>query len=431
MRPDNQQADGLGTGLLSANTAYSVIGNFSYGAARFFMFVVLAKYLTEDIVGQFSLAWAIVGPLAFLLHMELRLVQVTDTLDKIKPGSCLTTRYLSNILLLIALLGLSVVQSTRWGWEKNAILLLVGAVRIVESWSEIYLAILQKYEQMKYVAISQLLKITLILAWTILILHLFGNIFWVLIGWAGWILIVQLFYDRPQAKKRKNVQLIWNLAQTRKLVSWAFPLGIFITLCSFNEGVGRYFVAYYLGDSEVAYFTAVTLIVGGLGIVQNGVNQAVLPRLSRYFASDLSSFRRLLIKLIALCWLGMAAAIFLVGWQGPFLIQRMYQPDYAAYLYSPRFTGPSIFMLVMIGGFFFLTAMILNVSVIACQHFKSVLLAITLAVLVNIAACRFLIPRLGLPGAAWAGLLSAAVMALIIAAVQLNILRKARRHLRP
>lgn len=414
--------------MLSANTVYSVIGTFSYGVARFFMFVVLAKYLTEDIVGQFSLAWAIVGPLAFLLHMELRLVQVTDTRDIIKPGFCLTVRYLSNILLLIVLMGLSLVQSTRWGWEKNAILLLVGVVRIVESWSEIYLAILQKYEQMKYVAISQMVKIILIMAWTILILHLRGSIFWVLAGWAGWILIVQLCYDRPQAKKRENVRLLWNFAQIRSLVAWAFPLGIFITLCSLNEGVGRYFIAYYRGDSEVAYFSAMALLVGGLAIVQNGINQAILPRLSRYFAGDLPGFCRLLMKLIALSWLGMAVVILIVWRHGPFLLRLMYQPEYADYLYSPLFTGPSIFLLVMIGGFFLLTAMILNVSVIACQHFKSVLLSVTLAVLANIAACWLLVGRLGLAGAAWASLLSSAVMALTIAAVQLGILRKAHRN---
>ena len=46
-----------------------------------------------------------------------------------------------------------------------------------------------------------------------------------------------------------------------------------------NDGVGRYFLARRVGDTSVAYFGALMYVVIGATAMQNGVNQAILPRL--------------------------------------------------------------------------------------------------------------------------------------------------------
>ena len=53
-----------------------------------------------------------------------------------------------------------------WNNFNSTLLLGVGGIKMVESWAEIYLGVLQKRERMSEVAVSQTLKTLLLLVWT-------------------------------------------------------------------------------------------------------------------------------------------------------------------------------------------------------------------------------------------------------------------------
>ena len=397
---------GVGRGRsLPINTAWAVAGNGFYAGGRFVAFVLLTQLLSTEQVGQFVLALAIVTPLSFLVNMELRLVLVTDTQGRVDAGHCLTTRLMSNVVLVGCLGGLCwalhEAAPRQWGWDMSVVLLWAGAVRMVESWADVYLAVLQKHERMKHVAISQGLKTGLLLVWVLLAGKVRGDIVWVLQGWVGIIVLVGWYYDHRQAARYASVRPKWSGRASEQLLRWGFPLGVFVAITSVNASVAQYFIKFSWGDTVVAYYGALVFVVGGLASVQNGVNQSVVPRLARYWAESGRDFWRLLAKVVGWSWVVLAGVLVLVWWQGELILGLFYPAEYAE--------QGRVFAVVMLGGCFLLTGMTLGDAVVACQRFKSRAMAVGLGMTVNVALCWLYVDEHGLAGAAWAAVVSSGV----------------------
>jgi len=419
-------------GSLSTNAAWAVAGNISYGAGRLLIFVILAKAFDQEQVGQFVLSLAIVTPLSFLLNMELRLVLVTDTKGLVDVGYCLAVRLVSNAVLALVLLGFCEVMRNGWGWDgdKIALMLLVGGVRMVESMADLYLGVLQKHERMKNVAISQTLKTLAVLLCAALAAQWSDDIWPVVAGWLLAVLLVGWYYDRRCAWRHQPVGIHWSSGVSKDLVKLAFPLGIFVTITSFNDGVGRYFVGYFMGDAVVAYLAAMLFVVTGAAAVQNGVNQSVLPRLAVYYASNIDAFWKLLRRVLALSWLAMAGLLAVVWWQGKLIVRIISRTEYVDYLYAPeQVKDVPLFVLVIFAGCVLLTGMIVGSALMACHRFKSNLAAVALGLAVNVIICWLYVGDYGVRAAAWAGIFSAGITTLVCTIVLVWVVPKPARQI--
>ena len=412
------QANPLSDRSLPHNTAWAVAGNVCFAGGRFLIFVLLWKFLPSEQVGQAILALASVTPLSFFLTMGLRLVIVTDTANRFAPGFCLTTRLCSNLVLALVLVSLCGIQYGTWDVEKLVILLLAGAVRVVESWADIYLAVLQKHERMKYVSVSQILKVSLVLMCAAVLAPLTNKAIWIFLGWAIAVLGVSLLYDRPRAARFESVKLLWDKHISSQLIRLGFPLGVFITITSFNERVCLYFIEHEhdLGDKYVAYFSTFLAFIAGLGAVQNGVNQAVLPRLSHYYQQSRKNFITLLGQVLLPSWALMGCFLLGVWWQSELILRIVAKPEYTKYA--------DVFVVVAAGGCLLLTGMILGDAVVACRRFKSRMIAVAMGLIVNILICWFYIPKYDLSAAAWAMVISSALTTLTCGAFLWYALRK-------
>jgi len=403
-------------GRLSVNTAWAMMGNIFYAGGRFLIFVILAKHFTSGQVGRVDFVLAVVTPISFLFNMELRSVFVTHTKDFLRAGHCLATRIISNGVFAIFLLGFLLVIQNRWEEEKCLLLVLAGMIRMAESWADVYLGVLQKHEQMKCWSISQIIKTSGVLIWAVVICWADKNIVWILGGWLVVTILGVWFYDRVQARKFESVHLRFDWKMSWWLVRNGFPLGIFVTLAILNQQVAKYFIASAqgLGDSAVAYFGVMMNFVFGAVAVQNGVNQAVLPRLARYFAHDKSEFIQLLKRVLGWSWLVMLVMLAVVWWRGDFILKVFYSEEYAR--------QASLFTLVILAGCILLTGMILGDAIVACQKFKSRMTTVALGLLVNVILCWQFVGQYGLKGAVWAAVASSLVTTLSCAVVLIKSL---------
>lgn len=401
---------------LPHNTAWAVGGNLCFAAGRFLIFVLLWKFLPSEQVGRAILALAIVTPLSFFLNMGLRLVLVTDTENRFQPGHCLAIRIASTLILAVALLVICSMQTDRWSVEKMAVILMAGFVRSVENWADIYLAVLQKHERMKYVAISQILKVSMVLACAAVLAPLTEKAVWILLGWAVVVLAVGWRYDRPHAEKYESVKLAWDKQVSTELIRLGLPLGIFITITSFNERVSLYFIEHGFNDRYVAYFSTCLAFIAGLSAIQNGANQAVMPRLARYYQKNRTEFVKLLSQVVFPSWIMMACFVSVVAWRGEWILRIVAKPEYAEYA--------DVFVVVAVAGCALLTGMILGDAVVACRRFKSRMIAVALGLVVNVLICWRYIPTYGLSGAAWAMLISSTITCLTCGAILWHTTRK-------
>ena len=398
---------------LSVNTAWAVLGNLAYVGGRIVIVVLLTRQFASVEVGRILYALAVVTPLSYLINMELRPVFVTDTHNHIKPGHCLASRLVSNTILMAVLLVLCTVQWTDWNWEKCIIILSAGAVRGSESWADVYLGVFQKCERMRLWAVSQISKTVLVLLWVVFMPFWTDNINWMLAGWLAATLLVILLYDRVYAGRLVGVKLRWELTIVKRLICLGFPLGVFVTLAILNQQVAQYFIEHELSYSAVAYYGVFMMYVSGMTTVQNGVNQAILPRLAQYFGKNKRQFLKLLGVVLGASVLVMLVGLIVVGWQGRAILRILNGEEYAEY-------APLFFMMIC-AGCLLLVGMILGDAIIACHRFKSRMVAVGLGLAVNVIVCWRYVGDYGLKGAVWAAVLSAMVTTLVCGVVLISL----------
>ncbi|MCK5271825.1 MAG: oligosaccharide flippase family protein, partial [Sedimentisphaerales bacterium] len=300
---------------LTVNTAWAVLGNLAYVGGRIVIVVLLTRNFESVQVGRILYALAVVTPLSYLINMELRSVFVTDTQGRIKAGHCLMSRLVTNSILLLVLLILCGVQWNNWGPGRSVVILLAWAVRGSESWADVYMGVFQKHEQMKRWAISQAVKTAMVLLWVFIMPIWTDNITWMLVGWLSATVLVAWFYDRVRAEKMVPIRPQWEAKAGRRLIGRGFPLGVFVTLAILNQQVAQYFIEHELGYSAVAYYGVFMMYVSGMATVQNGVNQAILPRLAQYFGKNKLQFLKLLGVVLGVSVLVMLVGLIVVGWQ--------------------------------------------------------------------------------------------------------------------
>ncbi|MBN1437066.1 MAG: hypothetical protein JW936_08315 [Sedimentisphaerales bacterium] len=403
--PNEPAQSELTSSLRLSNVCWGAAASLFYGLGRFLVLVILAKSFASDTVGQFVLAWAIVTPLAYLLNMELRIVLAADPAREVRVGDCLTIRFISNAVLAAVLLLCCWYMRHHWTTQKSLVLLFVGAVRIVESWGEILLAVPQRHERMRSVAISQTLKLTALLLWLAIAISQHWSIAVILLGWFVATALVVISYDYQRARQLEPVRLRFKGIDYSRLLRAGISLGVFMTLVHANDKVGQYFAALRLGDTAVAYLGTITAVAAGVILIQAGVNQALLPRLARYFNTDRSAFWRLLLKMLLISSLVAAMAVLLVAWQGSFILRLLFRAEYAA--------QHNIFTLAILSTAVLLMAMILGDALVAAQHFASRMVAVAMGLAVNVTLCWWLVrPEHGLAPAVWSAIAAAATTAL-------------------
>jgi O-antigen/teichoic acid export membrane protein len=382
---------------LPLNMTWGALGYIMLGVGRFLVFALLVKFLPESTVGQFALALVIVTPLSFLINMEMRPVYVSDLFGKIDIAHMLGARIVTSILLVSSLLTIVyVMQSERlttslgisvWSISQCQILLAIGVVRIIEAIGDVYHAVLQKHEQLNFVAISMSIKSSLLMAVTAIFLPYTENIFTMLISWVIITGIMVFFYDRRKASRFEQLSPKFNIKQSLNIGKLAFPVGLLVALRGYNEGVARFF----LTEEMVAYFVAMTMIVTALGGIQDGINQAILPRLSHSFSYNIVSFWSLLLRVIISGATVMGCVIVLVWWQGEFILRLLYNASYSEY--------HSNFVLVMCAGLLIITSTILGEGLFACQRYKTRLAAVAIGFSCNGLICYFTIAQGGVKSA--------------------------------
>src|SRR5699024_2127989 len=130
-----------------------LIKNFSwvFGAnlivsfSKWLIIVIIAKLLTPQDVGAYSLAFAIGAPITLFANMKLRSLYLTEV--KYSFSDYMHTRNILSILAFIILLVIALVIYPQY----SLIIILVGLNKIFDLQSDMYYALPHKEEEMDYI----------------------------------------------------------------------------------------------------------------------------------------------------------------------------------------------------------------------------------------------------------------------------------------
>ena len=406
---------------LRRNFSWTFIGNAVYAACQWGMLVVIAKFGSPEMVGRFTLGLAVTAPVFMLTNLQLRAIQATDAKQQYLFGDYLALRLISTTVALGAIAIISLASG--YGWQLSQIILLIGLAKAFESISDVFYGLIQQHERMERIAVSLMIKGPLSLLLLGTGVYISGNILWGAVGLAVSWAIVLVGYDLRSGKliltkylqtsqsteprRGKSVAVLrplWHLKTLKKLVWLALPLGLVMMLISLNTNIPRYFIESYLGERELGFFAAIAYLMVAGNMVVSALGQSASPRLAKYYAAKNSrAFRQLLVRLVGIAALlgGLAVIAALVA--GSQILTLLYQPEYAQYT--------DLFVWLMVAAGISYISSFLGYGMTAARYFRIQMPLYALGTTTSVLACLWLVPILGLQGAAIALIMSALVQA--------------------
>jgi O-antigen/teichoic acid export membrane protein len=372
---------------------WTLAGNVVYAAAQWIVVVVLARFGTPAIVGQFALALAITSPILTLANLQLRTVLATDVNERFRYGHCLALRVLTVAGFLLAILAIALVPP--FNSTAGVILAAVALMKASESLTDVGYGLLQSRERMDSIAVSQILKATASLGLMFTTLALTRSCTAGVVALAAGFIVTLAAFDVWAVRAETGPgqwRPEWDWARIRELFLLSLPLGSTLLLVSLNANIPRYVLEQFRGLREVGVYSAIAYIAISANLLVMALGQAIAPRMAKAYESNRPYFRvlatRLFVAAAGVGFTGLAAALL----AGPAILHIIYGPEYAA--------EQRVFVWMMIAGILSYCGSAAGFSLTSARFFRVQLPVLTLVCSVTAAACFVLVPAMGAAGAA-------------------------------
>jgi O-antigen/teichoic acid export membrane protein len=190
-------------------------------------------------------------------------------------------------------------------------------------------------------------------------------------------------------------------------------------LISLNLNIPRYFIERYLGERELGIFAAISYLMLAGQMVLSAMADSATPQLAKLYAqNDEDGFIELLLKLAAIgTFVGVGGLLFAVV-AGKQFLTILYQPEYAEYL--------DVFIWLMIAAAITYSFAFLGYGRTAARYFSIQVPMSSLVTGASALACFWLIPSMGLKGAAIALVVGAVMEAVTNFGVILHAIYRIR-----
>jgi O-antigen/teichoic acid export membrane protein len=414
---------------LRANVSWTFASTVVYGACQWGMLVALARLGSPDMIGQFTLAFAVTTPIVSLANLQLRNVQATDAASRYAFADYLGLRLVTVVVSLVAIATIAVTSGYRA--RLATVVLIVGVAKSFEAVGDILYGFLQRHEWMDRVGASVILRGVLSLIAVGSAVYLTHSVLWGVAALAVVWGAMLAGYDARSARVLATVlrqsdgmptalRPRWHGATVRTLFWRALPLGLVSGLLSLNASIPPYVISHYLGGYDLGIFAAVASFERVQLIVVNAVGTAVSPRLARLYAGgDVVAFWTLLLKMVLLgAALGAGGILVALG-GGAYLLRLVYGPAYVR---------PELFLGLMVAVAIGNVGWILGYAMTAAGYFRVQLPLFLLITCIVAGASVTLVPVIGLGGAVAAMGLGVTVQTLGGVAVIAHALRARLRH---
>lgn len=334
---------------LWGGTLWAIGGTGFYHACQLGVLVLLAKFASPAIQGQYVLAIALATPVVLFCGLELRSALVADAGSQFALGTYLALRRWTLLVAAVVLVGLLGWRATDHASQASFLLILAGvfAARLGWAWAEVGWGVYQRRERLDLLAVSVGLRGVVAILPFALLLPLYaalkasgrvgadrlaeGAALAVVIhalGFAG----VWFFFDRPRLPDSAHTRLAAAWPVMRALAVQTIPLGVVALVVNLCDSFPRVVVERQPdGQAQLGYFGALAYITmaGNLVVIQAAT--AAANRLARFYQQDFGAFLRLGARLVgAAIAIGggvLVVALFLGRW----ILATLYTPQYARF----------------------------------------------------------------------------------------------------
>ena len=429
-------------------------GNIVSAACAWGRVALLARLGNAEMIGQLALALAVCNPIGDLADLGLSGSLVSDA-----KGQYRLRDYVGLRLLTCGLAMLVIIVTVFCGGYDPAtarLVMLAGLVVTSESVCDIFQAVLQRREQMRWVAISLMTRGALGLGFFALGMWFSGDLALAVGGFSLAALTTLLTIDIPRAlacerwqegagnytnpKRQRGTDLASSLTlrvsavrnrEQNKMLSdlgrWAsvllglawlsVPLGLATAGLSLMTSIPRYWISNRLGHEALGGFAVAGSLMVATSLVVGAMSQAASPRLARYYAAGNADALLRLLRGLGLCLAGvMVISLLVMVVAGRWVIGLLFGPAFTSFA--------DVALCLMLAAGFRNYGIFLGRAISSMRQFRTSLLLRIVGIMVLLLLLPGWINWLGLMGAAWALTLSWLVTAALSLAAVLQAVRR-------
>jgi O-antigen/teichoic acid export membrane protein len=412
--------------------SWLALGNIVNAACSWGRVALLARLGNAEMIGQLVLALAVCSPISSLADLGLSGSLISDAKRLYRVGDYLGLRLFACGLAMLAIL--VVVWSGGYDPATARLVVLAGLVVASESVCDLFQAVLQRREQMRWVAVSLMIRGLLGLSLFALGTWFSGDLAWGVCGFSLAALTTLLTIDIPRAlaseREQEGVQNHANrgLGDTGRQVSvllglaWlSLPLGLATASLSLMTSIPRYWISNRLGNEALGEFAVAGSLMVAISLVVGAMSQAASPRLARYHAAGNTDGLLRLLRGLGL-WLGaiMIISLLVMAVAGRWVLGLLFGPEYTLLA--------DLALCLMLAAGLRNFSIFLGRAISSMRRFRTSLLLRAVGIAVLVLLLPGWIDWLGLMGAAWALTLSWLVTVLLSLAAVLREVRRCRGH---
>jgi O-antigen/teichoic acid export membrane protein len=409
-------------------------GNLVNAACAWGRVALLARMGNAEMIGQLTLAFAVCNPIDALADLGLSGSLVSDADGRYRVRDYIGLRALTCGLAMLVVIG------TAWagGYDSATarLVVLAGLVVVSESVCDLFQAILQRREEMRWGAISLMVRGVLGLAFFAVGIRLGGNLAWGLCGFSLAVVMTLLTIDIPRAlaceRQRSRhraptrsvgrcavrhaalaasffseargfwrtahgvcLLLCRSLAPMLHLAWLSLPLGLATASQSLMNSIPRYWVSSCLGHEALGGFAVAGSLMVAMSLLVGTMSQAASPRLARYYTAGNSRGLLRLLRTLSF-WLAavMIGSLLVMAIAGPWIIGLLFGPAYRPY------AGLALCLTLAAGLRNY--SILFGRAIASMRQFRTSLLLRAAGIAVLVILLPGWIAWLGLMGAAWA-----------------------------
>lgn len=308
---------------------WGVLGQMTYVLSQFFILLGLTRFATVEQVGQFGLASAIAIPVFFFFKLEMRVnaAAAHDTPYKFAD--------FRDLLLVSLALGYAVLLALGFGLLSGGaltLLLIFGAAKAAECYSEFCYGVLQRADRMAQVAYSLIARGVASAVCFIVLLWLGTS---VPMAFAAHLLVwslMALLVDHRLARRCAISQGDTGPANRDRIVALAresLPLGANGLLAALQANGPRYIVVWLLDTVALGYFTVVGYAMQAISTVTVAATESIVARFAFYIAKgDKGALHKTLFKFAGLSGAGTVVGVGLSLLIGDPVLQAVFGEAY-------------------------------------------------------------------------------------------------------
>lgn len=392
---------------LSRLVGWGVLGQLAYVIGQFLLLVALARHASVEDVGRFGLASAITLPIFWFFNLGIRANQATDTTGQYRFHEYMRLRLYATALTYVLVVVIALCLSDP---AMLPVMLIFGATKGVETWSDLCYGSFQRGDRLWAVAQS-------------LILRGFAGslLFWIIIATTGTVILAYLGLllawtavafglDVPRARRiaraEGDVKPV-RLEVVRELALGSLPLAFNALLAALQGSSPRYVTGHMLGIAALGQFTLIGYAMQAVTTIVTAVGQSIIARLAHYAANgNRRAFTRILTRFMGLIAVAATVAAILALLIGDPVLTLIFGPDYSGLA--------GLLALIMVASGMVASAGILQSGLLATRRFTHNLrirvVSFTLVLVLSAIGAHFW----GLTGVVGGMIISSAVQTLLL-----------------